>query len=160
MTLTACASAPPITPQVVIPPPSTPGAEFFLDKVQVQSRETGADAWQRNDDYARALGDALKEALRVREKALAPPPADHIRAKLYIAYAPAPATAKGAKRASARVEVRLELVESAGGAVRYSTLTETPISASLLSKVGWAPEADQLIRDVLKKAADDFVSRL
>jgi hypothetical protein len=158
--ITACATPPEIKPQVVIPPPSAPRSEFFIGKVQVQSRETGAEAWQRNEDYARALAEALKGALRAHDKSLAPPPADSIRPKLYLAYAPITSTAKGGRRADAHVEVSLELLDGASGMVRYSTHTRTVIKPSMLSKVGWAPEADQLIRAVLETAAQDFVSRL
>lgn len=160
LALAGCASPPEIRHQVVVPPPPAPRAEFFLEKVQVQSRETGAEVAQRNEDYARALAESLKQALLAREKTLAPPPADSIKPKLYLAYAPVPAADRRNKRAGARVEVRLELVDAASGKVSYSTHTETEIAPSLLSKVGWAPEADQLIREVIEKSAKDFVSRL
>ena len=158
--LTACSGGPEIRHLVVIPPPSAPRSEFFIEKVQVQSRETGAEAWQRNERYGRALTDALKAALHAHDKALAPPPADSILPKLYLAYAPVKAAAQGSRRASAQIEVRLELIDGASGAVRYVTHTETPIHRSMLAKFGWAPEADEFIREVLEKSARDFVSRL
>jgi len=158
--LAACASAPEIRPRVLIAPPPAPRLEFFIEKVQVQSRETGADALQHNEDYSRALADALKAALRAHDKTLAPPPAGSIRPKLYLAYTALSSTNKGGRRAEAYVEVRLELVDDAGGPVLYATHTRSPIDPSLLAKFGWAPEADQLIREVLKSAALDFVSRL
>jgi len=158
LALSACAGAPEITHQVLVPPPSAPRTEFFIEKVQVQSRETGAEAWQRNEQYGRVLTDALKDALRAQDKTLAPPPADSIRPKLY--FGRTAVKTKGERRTGAQVEVRLELIDGASGAVRYSTYTQTPIDPSMLSKFGWAPEADELIRDILQKSAQDFVSRL
>lgn len=158
MTLTACAGAPEIVPQVVVGPPQAPRAAFFIEKVQAQSRETASDARERNEAYARALSEQLKEALRAAGKSLEPPPADSIRPKLYLAYEPVTSSARGGRRAEAYVEVRLELVDAAG-TVLYVTHTRAVVRRMPLQS-GWTPEADQLAREALATAVRDFVSRL
>jgi hypothetical protein len=158
MTLIACASAPPVVPQVLVPPPATPRAGFYIERIQAQSREGNAAAQERNDVYARALTANLREALREAGKVLAAPPADSIRAKLYFAYEPVTTTGQGRRRAEAFVEVRLELVDAAG-AVLYVTYLRAVAPRGPRS-AGWSAEADQLARDALSQAARDFVSRL
>ena len=145
-----------VKPQVLTPPPSAPRSEFFVEKPEVQSREVGEEAWQRNAGYGAALNEALRGALRERGKTLAPPPADIVRAKVYLAYGAAPVKTRESRRARAHVEVRLQLVDPASGAVLYSTHTLTPLEDALL----WGPEVDEVIRDVLRQAALDFASRL
>jgi hypothetical protein len=151
MTLAACASAPPVVPQVLVAPPATPRAELYIERVQAQSREGDAAARERNDAYARVLTGNLRDALREAGKGLGAPPADSIRARLYLAY-------EGRRGAEAFVEVRLELVD-ASGAVLYVTYLKTEVPRGPRS-AGWSAEADQLARDTLATAARDFVSRL
>ena len=158
--LTACSSATTIKPQVLTPPPSAPRTEFFVEKADVQSRETGTEAWQRNAEYGRLLTEALRAALRDRGKTLSAPPADVVRAKVYLAYGAAPVKTKDNRRAKAHVEVRLQLLDAANGAVLYTTHTVAPVEESVLTKLGWGTESDQVIREVLEKAALDFASRL
>ena len=160
MLLAACGGGTTIKPQVLTPPPSSPRSEFFVEKAEVQSREVGSEAWQRNAEYGRVLTEALRGALRDRGKALSAPPADVVRAKVYLAYGAAPVKTKDSRRAKAHVEVRLQLLDATNGAVLYTTHTLAPLSESVLTKLGWGPEADQVIREVLEKTALDFASRL
>jgi hypothetical protein len=157
--LTACSGSPTIKHQVLTPPPSAPRAEFALEKPDVQSREVGEDAWKRNEQYGRTLTEALRTALQDRDKTIVPPPADTVRARVYIAYGAAPVKVKG-RRAEAHVEVRLQLVDPETGAVRYSTHTQAPIAPSWFASWFGGPDRDTIIREVLEKAARDFVSRL
>lgn len=158
--VSACASSPAIKHQVLTPPPSSPRTEFGIEKVDVQSRETGEDAWARNERYGRWLADSLRAALAGHGKTVAVPPADTIRARVYLAYGAAAVKSRDGKRAKPYVEVRLQLVEAGSGVVRYSTHTQAPIPSSALARFGWAPDDDEIIRQVLDKAAQDFVSRL
>lgn len=161
MLLAGCGGGPRIKHQVLTPPPSSPQSEFFVEKPEVQSREVGEEAWMRNEHYAQLLTGALTSALQIRGKTLAPPPAHRIRARVYLAYGAAPVKAKGSKRGKPHIEIRLQLVEPAGGSVRYSTHTYTPIQPRPLA--GWfgdAQTADEIIRQALDAAARDFVSRL
>lgn len=158
--VSACASGPAIKHQVLTPPPSSPRVEFALDKVDVQSRETGEDAWARNERYGRWLADALRASLAAQGKTMSAPPADTIRARVYLAYGAAAVKSRDRKRAKPHVEVRLQLIEAGSGVVRYSTHTQAPITSSALARFGWAPDDDEIIRQVLEKAAQDFASRL
>lgn len=159
--LTACAGGPTVKPQVLTPPPSAPRAEFVLEKIEVQSREVGEDAWQRNAQYGQVLGEALRAALRDQGKTLVAPPADTIRARVYLAYGKAPVKSKEKRqRAKPHIEVRLQLLEGGTSVVRYSTHTQAPIKASPFAGFGWGPDEDQVIREVMEQAAKDFVSRL
>lgn len=156
MTLLACSSdGPVIEQQVLTPPPSAPRAEFFVAKAEVQSREVGNAAWERNETYGRALAEALRSALRDRGKALASPPADTVRAKVYLAYGPAPVKVKDKKKADGYAEIRLQLHDAASGAVVYTTHTMAQIP-----RFAGDEESDAIIRAALEKAARDFASRL
>jgi uncharacterized lipoprotein YmbA len=160
--LAACGSAPTIKTQVLTPPPSAPRAQFYVEKPEVQSRETGDAAWHKNDQYGRALTDALKAALRDKGKTIVAPPADLVRTKIYLAYEDVPIPGKPGKYNKAHVEVRLQLVDTSG-TVRYSTHTQAVIEAG--SRIaGWfgsdAPTPDEIIRAALETAARDFASRL
>jgi len=147
-----------VKPQVLTPPPSSPRSDFFVEKTEVQSREVGSEAWQRNEEYGRVLTETLRAALRDRGKNVTSPPADVVRAKVYLAYGAAPVTTKDSRRSKAHVEVRLQLLDAATGAAIYTTHTLTPITRPTF---GWnSPDTDQVIREVLDKAALDFVSRL
>jgi hypothetical protein len=159
MTLVVAAcSGPAIKHQVLTPPPSSPRTQFFLEKPEVQSREVGEAAWQRNAAYGEVLTQALRAALQEAGKTLGGPPAAAIRAQVYVAYGAAPVKAKDSVRSKAHVEVRLQLLD--GGTVRYSTHTQAPIKAAPFAGWGWGPDSDQIIREVLEKSAQDFVSRL
>ena len=149
-----------VKPQILTPPPSSPRAEFFVEKTEVQSRETGTDAWERNETYGRLVAETLKSSLREKGKALVPPPGDVVRSRVYLAYGAAPVKTKDQRRSKAHVEVRLQLLDGTSGAVLYTTHTLVPIDQSLFSSAGWSPETDQLIREILEKAALDFTSRL
>ena len=147
-----------VKPQVLTPPPSAPRAEFFVEKAAVQSREVGAEAWERNEQYGRLLADTLRKHLAAAGKTLTAPPANVVRSKVYLAYGEAPVTTKESQRARAHVEVRLQLLDAATGQVIYTTHTLTPIARQPFA---WnAPDTDAVIREVLDKAAADFVSRL
>ena len=158
--LTACGGATAIKPQVLTPPPSSPRSEFFVEKAEVQSREVGSEAWRRNAEYGQVLTEALRAALRDRGKTLSAPPADVVRARVYLAFGAAPVKSKDSRKAKAHVEVRLQLLDRATGAVLYTTHTLAPLSQSVLTKFGFGTETDQLIREVLEQAALDFASRL
>jgi hypothetical protein len=155
--LVACGGDVAVRPQVLTPPPSAPRPAFFVEKAEVQSREVGNEAWQRNEDYGRELAEALREALRARGKTLSAPPADIVRAKVYLAHGKAPVKSPGTPRAGAYVEVRLELLDHTGGTTLYTTHTLTPIPGR---RFGLGPEPDEVIRRVLAEAARDFASRL
>lgn len=147
-----------VKPQVTTPPPSSPRSEFFVETTQVQSREVGPEAWGYNEAYARLMTETLRTRLQDRGKTLTPPPANVVRTRLYIAYGGGPVKGKDAKRAKAHVEVRLQLLDAATGAAIYTTHTLTPINKRAF---GWnSPDTHQVIREVLDKAAEDFVSRL
>jgi hypothetical protein len=150
-----------IRSQVLTPPPSSPRAEFYVEKPEVQSRETGDAVWQQNAEYARLLADKLKSALRDKGKTLTPPPTDLVRSRIYLAYTDVPIKGKPGQGAKAHIEVRLQLVD-AGGVVRYSTHTQAPIQESRTPAwLGGNPvTADEIIRATLERAAQDFVSRL
>lgn len=156
--LVACASRGPEV-KVLTPPPSAPIAAFAIEKVDIQSRETGQAAWARNEDYAAYLGTALRQALRERGKTETDPPAATIRMRVYLATGAAPVQARGSKTAGAFVEARIQLVEAGSGAVRYSTHTRTALPVNALEEQ-LTTDRDQLIRDTLRFAAQDFVSRL
>lgn len=147
-----------VKPQVLTPPPSAPRVEFFVEKAAVQSREVGADAWQRNEEYGRLLGEALRQHLADAGKTLTAPPANVVRAKVYLAYGDTRVRSRDAQRSGAHVEVRLQLLDADGGQVIYTTHTLTPIGRPAFRWSG--PDTDALIREVLDKAAADFVSRL
>lgn len=155
--LAACGGDLPVKPQVLTPPPSAPRTAFFVEKPDVQSREVGSAAWERNAACAELLAEALRHALRERGKTLSPPPADIVRAKVYLAYGAAPVKVKESRRAKAHVEIRLQLIDPATGGVLYSTHTLRPIDRSPL---GWGREVDDVIREVVQQAAEDFASRL
>jgi hypothetical protein len=159
--LTACGSSGVVVkPQILTPPPSSPRSEFFVEKTEIQSRETGSEAWQRNEVYARLVQETLKASLRDRGKAIVPPPGDVVRSRVYLAYGAAPVKTKDRRRAKAHVEIRLQLLDGTSGGVLYTTHTLVPVDQSVLSDMGWGPEADQVIREILEKAALDFTSRL
>ena len=158
--LVGCSGDTAIKHQVLTPAPSSPLTAFFVEPAQVQSRETGEDAWSRNDECARLLTEAVRAALQARGKTLTTPPADTVRARIYVAYGDAPVRTKDAVKGKAHIEVRLQLLEGNSETVRYSTFTVAPIKASILAKVGWAPETGQMIREALEAAAQDFASRL
>jgi len=143
--------------QVLTPPPSAPRTAFFVEKPDVQSRETGSEAWQRNAGYGELLARELRAALQDRGKALADPPADLVRSRVYVAFGKAPVKSEDRRRAKAHVEVRLQLVDPARGAVLYSTHTLAPIEDA---PFGWGPEMDEIVREALRHAAQDFASRL
>ena len=158
--LGAC-GAPAIKSQVLTPPPSSPRSDFFVEKPTVESRETGDQAWQRNATYGRLLADTLKSALQAKGKTLSPPPADIVRTKVYIAYGDLPMKSADRRPAEARVEVRLQLIDPGTGEVKYSTHTSSPIKlAPFGGKLGGPSSADEIIRGVIDKAAQDFVGRL
>ena len=160
MLLTACGGATTVKPQVLTPPPSAPRSEFFVEKAEVRSREVGSEAWRRNAEYSRVLTDALRSALRDRGKTLSAPPADRVRARVYLAFGAAPVKSKDSRKAKAHVEVRLQLLDAATRKVLYTTHTLAPLSESVLAKFGFGTESDQVIREVLEKTALDFASRL
>jgi hypothetical protein len=154
--ITACTPpGPAIKHQVMTPPPSAPRAEFFVERPDVRSREVGEEAWRRNEQYAGALYDVLLALLVDRGKAIVAPPATTVRARAYLGYGPGPVRSKESRRAKAHVEVRLQLLDAASGAVVYSTLSQAPLAKGLDES-----EADAMIREVLEQAARDFVSRL
>jgi hypothetical protein len=158
MLLAACGDAGiAVKPQVLTPPPSAPRTVFFVEKPDVQSREVGNEAWQRNAAYGELLADHLRRALQERDKTLTSPPADIVRSKVYLAYGKAPVKVADSRRAKTYVEVQLRLIDAATGRVLYSTHTLTPIEDPLL---GWGPEIDEVIREVLRHASADFASRL
>lgn len=147
-----------VKPVVLTPAPSSPRADFFVENTDVQSRETGKEAWERNEIYGRLLTETLRAALRDRGKNLTPPPANIVRAKIYLAYGATPVKGKDSKRARPHVEVRLQLLDAASGAAIYTTHTLTPIERPTF---GWnSADMDTVIREVLDKTAQDFVSRL
>lgn len=147
-----------VKPLVLTPPPSSPRSDFFVEKTDVQSRETGQEIWERNEVYGRLLTETLRAALRDRGKNLTPPPANVVRARVYLAYEATRVKGKDSKRAKPHAEVRLQLLDAASGAVIYTTHTLTPVDRPTL---GWnSADMDQVIREVLDKAAQDFVSRL
>ena len=156
--LAACSSGPTIKHQVLTPPPSAPRAEFVLEKVDIQSREVGEDAWKRNEEYGALLMNALRGALSARGKSEVSPPGERIRPRVYLAYGVSPVAAPGSPRAKAHIEVRLQLLDETG-AIRYSTHTQTPIAPTSFFGFG-GQTTDEIIREVLEKAARDFVSRL
>jgi hypothetical protein len=147
-----------VKPLVITPPPSSPRADFFVEKTDVQSRETGQEVWERNAAYGQLLTETLRAQLREHGKNVTSPPADVVRAKIYLAYGSTRAKAKDSKRAKPHVEVRLQLLDAATGAAIYTTHTLTPIAQPTF---GWnSADMDAVIREVLEKAAQDFVSRL
>jgi hypothetical protein len=158
--LAGCGGSAAIRHQVLTPPPSSPVKVFFVERAQVQSRETGDEAWSRNEECGRVLTEALRSELQNRGKTLANPPADSVRARVYVAYGDAPVRTKDTIKGKAHIEVRLQLLEGNSETVRYSTFTIAPIKPSLLAKMGWAPETEQMIREALQAAARDFASRL
>lgn len=143
--------------QVLTPPPSAPRSTFFVEKPDVQSREVGDAAWQRNAGYADLLARELRAALQDRGKTLADPPADRVRSRVYVAFGKAPVKQADRRRTRAHVEIRLQLVDPARGAVLYSTHTLAPIEQG---PFGWGPEVDEIVREALRGAAQDFASRL
>jgi hypothetical protein len=160
LALTACGGGTGVVvkPQVLTPPPSAPRAEFFVEKTAVQSREVGAEAWERNERYGRLLADTLRKRLADAGKTLTPPPANVVRSKVYLAYGEGPVATRDRRRAKAHVEVRLQLLDAATGQVIYTTHTLTPIARQPFA---WnAPDTDAVVREVLDQAAADFVSRL
>jgi hypothetical protein len=160
--LFACGGRPSIKGQVLTPPPSAPRAEFYVEKPDVQSRETGEAVWEKNAAYGRALGDALRAALRDGGKSIVAPPADLVRSRIYIAYQDVPIKGKPGQGAKAHVEVRLQLVEGGTGKVLYSTHTQAPIKeGGMPGWLGGDPvTADEIIRATLEQASRDFASRL
>ena len=160
MTLAACAPTGAITHQVLTPAPSSPLTEFYVEKAQVQSRETGDNAWQRNDGIARRLTEAVRAALQAKGKTLATAPGDTVRSKVYVAYGDADVRTRDTVKGKAHIEIRIEVLQENSGTVRYSTFTVAPITEGLLAKVGVGEESDQLIRDAVDSAAQDFASRL
>jgi hypothetical protein len=156
--LGACAG-PAIRHHVLTPPPSAPRTAFVLEAVDVQSREVGEEAWKRNEAYGALLMDALRAALAARGKAEVQPPGDRIRPRVYLAHGDAPVAARGSRRAKAHVEVRLQLLDAQTGAIRYSTHTQAPIAPTSFFGLG-GKTSDEIIREVLQQAAQDFVSRL
>jgi hypothetical protein len=151
--LAAC--APSIRHEVLTPPPSSPRAEFFLEKPEVLSREVGDEAWRRNEQLSESMARLLRDSLAARGKILAALPIAAIRSRIYLGFGDAPARAPGKRRPLAYIEVRLELLEARR--VRYSTHTRTKIKPSLF---GLGPDVEEIIQDTLRQAAEDFVSRL
>jgi hypothetical protein len=160
MALIACSSTTAIKPQVLTPPPSSSRGEFFVEKPAVQSREVGEEAWRRNATYGEVLAAALRSALVARGKTLETPPADIVRASVYVAFGQAPVTVKDQRKQSGHVEVRLQLLDQNSGAVLYSTHTLVPLPDSVLTRLGLGEDADAAIREALSLAAQDFASRL
>lgn len=158
-TLAGCGGGPPIRSTVLTPPPSTPSREFFVEKTDVRSRDSGDDAWRRNQEYGRLLNQALKDALAAAGKTLAPPPALVIRPQIYLAWEDPPKKGGVAQGEKARVEIFLQLVDTETRAVRYSTLTKSDIAPKGML-TGDSDNRDLNVTTALDKAVADFVSRL
>jgi hypothetical protein len=159
--LSAChGGGPPIRSQVLTPPPATPSAQFFVEKAEVQSRETGDEAWRRNQEYARLLTESLRAALQGAGKVIAPPPATVVRPRIYLAWNDPPVKNGEAQGEKARVEIRLQLLDPETKAVRYSTLTQSAIAPSAIVGYKYGDDRDQNVRKALDAAVADFVSRL
>lgn len=155
--LAACATGGPTT-KVLTAPPSAPIAAFALAPAEVQSREVGEAAWARNGEYGAYVTALMRQALQDKGKSLVDPPADTIRMRVYLAAGEAPIRVRGDARAGTYVEVRLQL-QDADGAVRYSTHTRAPLPATAIDEV-FGADRDALVREALRAATQDFVSRL
>lgn len=157
--LAGCGGGSPIRSTVLTPPPAAPSDEFFVEKADVRSRDTGDDAWRRNQEYGRLLSQALKDALATAGKTIAPPPALVIRPQIYLAWEDPLKKGGVAQGEKARVEIFLQLVDTETRAVRYSTLTKSDIAPKgLLS--GGGGDRDLNVSRAIDQAVADFVSRL
>ena len=160
MTLAGCATTD-ITHQVLTPAPSSPLSTFFIERAQVQSRETGDTAWQRNDDIARRLVEGVRAALTARSKTLMSSPTELlVRTKAYVAYRDASVRTRDSIKGKPHIEIRIEVVEAATQVVRYSTFTVAPIREGLLAGMGVGEQSDELIQNAIDSAAQDFAARL
>jgi hypothetical protein len=158
--LAACGSAgPPVKSEVLTPAPATPSKEFFVEKADVRSRETGDDAWRRNQEYGRQLSQSLRDALTAAGKNIAPPPALVIRPQIYLAWEDPPRKNGVSQGEKARVEIVLQLVDPETRAVRYSTLTKCNIATGALLHAS-EDDRDLNVSRAIDKAVENFVSRL
>ena len=157
--LSACGGGPAVKSDVLTPPPATPSTEFFVEKAAVRSRESGDDAWRRNQEYGRQLSQSLRDGLAAAGKGIAPPPALVIRPQIYLAWEDPPRKNGVAQGEKARIEIFLQLVDSETRAVRYSTLTKCNIANSGLLHSG-EDDRDLNVSRAIDQAVEDFISRL
>ena len=161
--LAACGSAGPAVKSEVLTPPlattATAITEFFVEKADVRSRETGDDAWRRNQDYGRQLSQSLRDALTTGGKSIVPPPALVIRPQIYLAWEDPPKKNGVAQGEKARIEIFLQLIDPETRAVRYSTLTKGNIAGGGLLRAG-EDDRDLNVSRAIDRAVEDFMSRL
>ena len=158
--LAACGGGPPIRTDVLAPAPTRAASEFFVEKSEVRSRETGEDARSRAQAYGRSLTQALRDSLTSAGKRIVQPPALVVRSRLYVAWED-PALKSGvAQGDKARVEILLQVVDPDTRAVLYSTLTKSEIAPKAIAGYEYGEDRGANIDKAITQAVQDFVSRL